>query len=280
MTVTHDPQNRGATIGVLSFARFMMRNRHLIADMTSRDIATRFSGRLFGAVWAIASPFALMAIYVAVFTFLYNVRLADVGDFRGDYTALLLSGLVPWIVIQEVVARASASLLSEPGLVRQIAFPSAVLPIRTVLAGWPMAASTTVFLLAYQAFAGPPPPLTALLLPLYWCMLALFLIGLGLLLSALAVFFRDVSEILSLVFSAGLFLSPILFIPGLTPGWLERVFYFNPFSYPIWVHKDLVFYGHIEHPIAWIGFPVLTVAFFVLGASLFRSVEGRFGEAL
>jgi lipopolysaccharide transport system permease protein len=270
--------DRGTDLG--GIARYAIRNRHLILEMAKRDIQERYSGRLFGALWALFSPIALMIIYVAVFTFLYSVRLSAVGHFRGDYTALLLSGLVPWLVIQETLSRCASCLIAQPSLVRQIAFPTGTLPIKTVLGSAPLALATSVFLLGYQFVVGPWPPWTAFGLLLYWPLFFLFALGLGLWLCALAVFFRDIQEVLALVFAGGLFLGPILFIPGLTPSWLERAFYFNPFSYPIWVHKDLVFYGAIAHPLAWIVFPVLAIFLFVSGAIFFRRVEGRFGDAL
>jgi lipopolysaccharide transport system permease protein len=149
-----------------------------------------------------------------------------------------------------------------------------------VLASAPIAIVSTVFLLGYQLLAGPPPPMMALLLPLYWMVFAIYCIGFALLLAALNVFMRDLSEIIGIVFSAGLFLSPILFIPGLAPPWLEQVYHFNPFSYAIWVHRDIVFHGAITEPSAWIGFGFLSAGLFVAGAALFSRLEDHFGDAL
>lgn len=272
------PQRRATPFdGLVAFVR---RNRHLIVELTRRDIRDRYTGRVLGAAWSILSPLGLMAVYVAVFTYLYSARLSDFGHFRGDYTAMLISGLIPWLVIQDVLARATTSVSSQPSLVRQIAFPTIVLPIKTVLSALPLAATTTAVLLIYQFAVGPWPPFTAILLLVYWPLFALYSIGLGLLLSALAVFFRDIYDILVLIFAGGLFLGPILFVPGLAPGWLETAFWFNPFSYPIWVHRDLIFNGAITQPGAWIGFLALTGLFFLGGVKFFTGVEDRFGDAL
>jgi lipopolysaccharide transport system permease protein len=259
---------------------FLIRHRHLLLELVKRDIRDRYTGRVLGSIWAIASPLALMGIYVAVFSYMWSVRLADIGTFRGEYPALLISGLIPWLVIQEVLARATTSVSSQPALVRQIAFPTAALPVKTVLSAFPLVIATTLFLFVYQFIEGPYPPLTALALPLYWIVFTLYAIGLAFTFSALAVFFRDFSELLSLVFAGGLFLAPIMFIPGITPRWLETVFYFNPFSYPIWVHKDLAFNGAILNPVGWIGFGALTIVFFFGGTYFFAKVEDRFGDAL
>jgi len=259
---------------------YLKQNRYLILEMTKRDIYDRYAGRAFGALWSLASPVLLMTIYVAVFTYLYNLRLGDLGDFPGSYASLLLSGLIPWLAMQEIFMRSTASFSSEPALVRQAAFPTGTLPIRTVLAAAPMVAAMTIFFLVYRFATADYPPITVPLVLVYWVVFAIFAIGVAFLLATLAVFFKDIAEILSLVFAGGLFLAPILFIPGLVPVWLGRMFYLNPFSYPIWVHKDIMFFGGIEHPVAWVLFGVETVFVLALGLGLYRRVATRIADVV
>lgn len=184
-----------------------------------------------------------------LYLYLYNLWL---GDFPGRYTSFLLSGLIPWLAMQEIFMRATASFSGEPALVRKAASPTGTLPIKTVLSTVPIIAAMTIFFLIYR-----------------------FATGAALLLATLAVFFKDITEIMTLVFAAGLFLTPILFIPGLVPVWLERMFYLNPFSYPIWVYKDIMFYGGIEHPLGWILFAVEAVVVIALGLGLYQRVATR-----
>ena len=94
-------------------------------------------------------------------------------------------------------------------------------------------------------------------------------------LSAIAVFVPDVREILQVVLSIGLFLSPILYLPGVAPKWLAVIFLLNSFSYVILPNKDLVFYGTVQSVYVWI--VLLLLDFFVLfvGVNLFRRLRLR-----
>ncbi len=259
---------------------FLVMNRDLVLEMARRDIRERYADRLLGAFWAVFSPLFLMGVYVVVFNFIFRVRQSDIAHLPGDYTTLLLSGLIPWLVIQAVLSRAVVSISGQPSLVRQVAFPTAVLPIKTILSEAPLIFTTTLVFLVYHLAIVGLPHWTALLLPVYWMVFGLYVLGLCLLLSSLAVFLRDLNEMIVMVFSIGLFLSPIMYIPGATVGWLEWVFYLNPFSYPIWVHRDIAFFGSITNPTAWVGFATLTGLFLFVGLSVYRRVENRFGDVL
>lgn len=263
-----------------SLFRFLVHNRDLVLEMARRDMRERYADRLLGAFWAVFSPLFLMGVYVLVFNFIFRVRNSDLAHLPGDYTTLLLSGLIPWLVIQAVLSRSLVSISEQPSLVRQIAFPTAVLPIKTILSETPLILTTTLVFLAYHAVVVGTPRWTTMLLPLYWTALGVYVLGLSLLLASLAVFLRDLNEIMVMVFSVCLFLAPIMYIPGTTDIWLERVFYLNPLSYPIWVHRDLAFFGQITNPAAWVGFAALSGIFLLVGLFVYRRVENRFGDVL
>jgi homopolymeric O-antigen transport system permease protein len=118
------------------------------------------------------------------------------------------------------------------------------------------------------------------LLPLYWLALFGFLIGMAYVLGALAVFVPDVRDVLQVVLALGLFLSPILYLPGQVPAWLAYVFPVNPFSYVIWPHKDLVFHGAVTALAPWLVLVALDAVLLVGGMKLFRALQGRFGDVL
>jgi len=84
----------------------------------------------------------------------------------------------------------------------------------------------------------------------------------------------------ALLLAIGLFVSPILFVPVLVPPGLDTAFYFNPFSYVIWPHKDLMFYGHLEHPYGWLGLIGFNILFIWGGVRTFQRLRPRFGDVL
>jgi lipopolysaccharide transport system permease protein len=98
-------------------------------------------------------------------------------------------------------------------------------------------------------------------------------------LGAAGVFIRDIRNLVQLFLMIGVFVHPILYVPGMLPRWGEFIFALSPFSYVIWLYRDVLL-GSIEHPVSWAIAPALGVAFLVLGFRFFRGMSHMFGDAL
>lgn len=257
---------------------FLRQRRHLIIELVRCDLRERYIGHAFGAVWHILHPLLMVTIYVLVFSYLFKADLHQGGN--GDYITYAFSGLIPWLALQEGLYRGTSSITAQPYLARQADFPLEVLPIKTVLGILPTLIVLTLAFVAVCVVRGVSLPASTLLLPLYWILLIGFLIGMAYALGALAVFVPDVRDVLQVILSLGLFVSPILYLPGAAPRWLSAFFVLNPFSYVILPHKDLVFYGTVENVNVWIIFILLDVFVLVVGVMLFRHLKAVFAEAL
>src|SRR5262249_14317436 len=121
---------------------------------------------------------------------------------------------------------------------------------------------------------------TLLLLPFLVVLFCILAVGFALVLSCLAVFFRDISELIGLVLTVEIFLLPILYRPGWLPPALDILITFNPFSPLVRCWQDSIFVGSVQHPISWIANVVLSVLVFLLGARLFLVAKPHFGDAL
>ena len=265
---------------MLEMIRNWVRYRHLLVEMTHREFVDRYANQAIGSVWAWLHPLLLMLLYTAIFSFVFSARFGDTIDLPRDFTTFVFSGLVPWLCIQDVLARGSDAVVSHTSYVKQMAFPVEVLPVKRTLSSLPTFITGTVFLVVYQLAMFGELPWTALLWPIYFALLAIFGIGLVFLLGAVGVFLRDLREVVSVFCTANLFLTPILFIPGVVPDALLYVFSANPFSYMVWLHQDIMFYGRIEHPLAWVVFPIMAISTAVAGAIVFRRLQPYFGDAI
>lgn len=256
------------------------RYRHLLIELTRREVVDRYAQQAIGSLWAWLHPLFLMLLYAVIFNVIFEARFDGRIDLPRDFTAFVLAGLVPWLCLQDVLGRSAGAVLDHASYVRQMAFPIEVLPIKRALSSLPILLTGMTFLLGYQLVAFGSLPWTVILWPIFLGLLIMFAMGLVFLLSALGVFARDLREIVSVFCTANLFLMPILFIPSLTPPALEMIYYANPFSYMVWMHQDIVFYGDIEHPLAWIVFPALSLSSIVAGATLFQRLRPHFGDAV
>ncbi len=265
---------------VHSLIEMWTRYRHLLIELTKREFVDRYAHQAIGSLWAWLHPLFLMLLYTAIFNFVFAARLGNTIDLPRDFTAFVLTGLVPWLCIQDVLGRGSGAVLDHVSFVKQMAFPMEVLPIKRALSSLPILLTGMSFLVLYQIIVFGSLPWTVVFWPLFFLLLAMFAIGLVFLLGAVGLFLRDLREIVGVFCTANLFMMPIVFIPDMVPSALELIFYANPFSYMIWMHQDIMIYGRIEHPLAWIVFPTLSLCMVLIGTNVFQRLRPHFGDAI
>ena len=258
----------------------LSRHRQLTWEMTKREVAERYAGQVLGSFWALCHPILLMGLYVFVFGYVFKTRLNSADPQSLDYTAYILSGLIPWITCQEIMNKGVTVIVSHANLVKQVVFPIEVLPVKGVLAAFLSQGISTVILIVYVLATRGSLPWTYALLPIVFTVQLVGMIGVSYVLSAVGVYFRDLKEVIAVFTSAGLFIIPALYIPSSIPQTFHFLLYLNPFSYMVWSYQDVAYFGRIEHPWAWIVFVALGILSFYGGFRIFNKLQPTFGNIL
>lgn len=269
--------NWDATLGA---ARLLWRRRELLFEMTRRDVVDRYAGQVLGSAWAIIAPLLTMATYMLAFGVIFRSRIGPSDNGTG-YVAFALAGLVPWMGLQDGLSRATAAIVGNGNLVKQIVFPIEVLPLKVALGTLPALAIGLVATICMSTIAGRLNPVGLLVfLPIALVSYILFLAGLSYVLAAIGVFVRDVKDLIAFLLTIGLFLNPILYTPAGTPHWLQPLFLASPISYMIWCFRDALIGRDPGHVWSWLVFPTISIFAFVLGWRVFRMLKPTFGNAL
>ena len=201
--------------------RLLGRHRQLTWEMAKRDITDRYTGQVFGTLWAIGHPLALMGIYTIVFSFVFRQRAGGSWDLPLKYPAYLLSGLIPWMAFQESMAKSTVSVTSNANLVKQVVFPIEVLPVKGVLGSMITQAIALTLLLAYIPLAhNGLIHWTFALIPVLVVLQILAMIGVGYFLAAVGVYFRDVKDFVQVFCIAGMYIMPVFYLPEWVPDYL------------------------------------------------------------
>jgi len=258
----------------------LIRHKELVIEMTRREIIDRFAGSALGGIWAVASPALLLG--ANVFCFMYVMRLRFSPEDSGlKYAFYVLAGNTPWLALQDALGRASFAVVGNAGLVKQIVFPSEILPAKVALGALP---ALLVGVSIVVVLAGITGSITLLgffvLLPVAVMYFIIMAAGLVYMLATLGVFLRDIREIVSVVLSIGMFFHPIFYPPNSSPPWVETFFHLSPFSHLIWCFRDAMFDGAILHPWSWIITPAVSMVFFAIGWRVFRMLRPTFGNVL
>lgn len=261
----------------------IVRNRNIILALSRSELADRYYGSLAGPVWAIGYPLFLMALYAFLFGYVFPMRIGAEGGPPHAFTVYILSGLVPWLVFAELLNKSPSLLTGNANLVKQLVFPIEVLIAKEVAVTFVSHVVLTGLLFLLVVYLWGHVPLTALMVVPLMMLQVLAMAGVAYVVSAVAVFFRDVRELVQMFTTAGLFLAPILYVPE----WLQQlspkllwILYVNPFTHLVLCYRDAIYSGGIEHPWSWLILLVGSIATFMGGHWIFSRLKPVLGDVL
>jgi lipopolysaccharide transport system permease protein len=201
----------------------LARYRDLIRHLVSASLKTEHVGTVFGALWWIADPLLLMAIY----TFVVAGLLGRGGP---DYPLFVLCALVPWKWFSSSVTSAMSSTAGRVGVMKQVAFPRSVVPLTAVIGSTAHFGFGLLVLFAAAPFWGRWPDPVAISLPLVVGAQFCFCLGAAFFLSALNLFFRDIGNLVRYALRVGFYLSPGLYSLDIVPAEYRAWYMVNPFA--------------------------------------------------
>ena len=196
--------------------------RSLVAALIVRHLNARYRGSFFGFIWSFLNPLCLIAVYSLVFR--YYIRFDKVEH----YTLFLFAGLLPWIWFSSSLIESTSSISSGGSLISKALFPPHILPVVAVLTNMINFILALPLLFGFMFYSGVYPGLSFVFLPIVVFIETLFLIGLGLVFSALNVHYRDVQHILGNFMTFWFFLCPIIYPIESIPEQFRFTFLFNP----------------------------------------------------
>lgn len=122
--------------------------RELVLELARRDLRDRHAGQTLGVNWAYGYPSLLMVFYTAPFAYAFPARFGGAARIV-DYSPSILAGLISWLAFQDVLSRSPLIILQHGSLVKQVAFPVEVLPVKSVLPSTITYVPALLFTIAY-----------------------------------------------------------------------------------------------------------------------------------
>jgi lipopolysaccharide transport system permease protein len=187
--------------------RELWRYRELLYFLTLRDIKVRYKQTALGAGWAILQPLATMLVFSLFFR-----RAAGDPNSSVPYGLFVLAGLVPWMFFSNAITQAGQSVVGNYNLVTKIYFPRLLIPLGAAAAGLVDLAVAMAMLLVMMLWYGVAPGLAFLLVPLLTLGLVIAALGVGTLLSALTVAYRDFRYVVPFMVQLWMFATPSIYL--------------------------------------------------------------------
>jgi ABC-type polysaccharide/polyol phosphate export permease len=246
----------------------LLRYRDLVRTLVLRDLKVRYRRSTIGFLWTMLQPLLTMLVLSAVFSALFRFDIPN-------YPVYALAGIMFWNFFSQSITASMNSLRGNAQLFTKVPVPKEVFPVATVIAGVINLLLALIPLLVILVITGHPIRPAILFLPVAILLAALFTLGAGLLLSPLSVFFHDIIEMVGVLLTLFMYLTPLFYPMDIVPErylWAVR---FNPIRSVLEVFRDPIYYGKIP-PLSHLTVAVtITVLALVVGALAFRKSSDR-----
>ncbi|OWV83271.1 ABC transporter permease [Rhizobium sp. R693] len=256
------------------------RNRALIAALTRREVVGRYRGSMLGILWSLFNPIFMLGVYTFVFGVVFKARWSDAGESKGQFALVLFAGMIVFNLFAECANKAPGLILGNVNYVKKVVFPLEILAVVAVgSALFHTFVNVVVWLIFYLVEVGVPQ-LTALAFPLALLPVIFFASGLGWLLGSLGVYLRDVGQIVGILTTVVMFLSPIFFPASALPDAYRPFLALNPLAPAIGHMRDVLYWGKLMEPVPYLAYLIGCAAFAWICFAWFQKTRKGFADVL
>ena len=248
--------------------------RELFLALVARDIKVRYRQTVLGALWAVLQPVTTMLVFWAVFG-----RLVHVPSEGYPYPLFVLVALLPWLLFANAVAGAGNSLIGSASLVTKIYFPRLIIPLSSLGANLLDFAVSFVVLSGMLWYYGIEPGVGVLWVPVLIVGVLILITGLGCLLSALSVAYRDFRYVIPFLMQVWLFATPVIYPSSIVPEQFRWALFFNPMAGFVEGFRSAVLGRPFDWPAIALSATV-AVVLFAAGIAYFGRVERRLTDII
>ena len=265
--------------------------RELIRNLALRDLRARYKGSALGYLWTQLAPLLMMSVFVFIFSLVFPSGLAL-------YPVFVIVALLPWNYAAEAVQSGARSIIDNANLIKKVYFPREVLPLVSVLSSLlnyllslPMM-FLVVVVVQLLSLGRLNLSWSIAYLPVLLIIQTIFLAGLALLLSTLAVFFRDVVHLIGILINLWFFMTPVFYsLDAFGAGEGARYLrWLNPMASLIEFYREIIYgnsvlVGQVPTPAlpdlgSVLRVAVTSLIVLALGYWVFQRNSGRFGEEI
>lgn len=245
-------------------------NLFVLNSLVSKDFKLKYRRSVLGVLWSVLNPLLMMIVLAAVFSFMFRFNIEN-------FPLYLILGNIMFDYMNRGTTGALNSIIEAQSLIKKIRIEKIIFPIEKVIFELVNFAISLIAVALVMAWFRVLPSVHAIWgLPLLLVYVTLFTAGLGLLLSALAVFFRDVMYLWGVLITAWTYATPLFYPVELLSGWMQDVMFFNPMYHYVTYFRDIMMWninpGGMENLIC-LGMALIT---FGVGLLVFRKTEHKF----
>ena len=248
--------------------------RELLMVLTQRDIKVRYKQTVLGVIWALLQPVLTMIIFTVVFG-----GLAKIPSEGYPYAIFVFAALLPWTFFANAVTASSSSLINSSNMVSKVYFPRLIIPLSSIGSGLVDLVISMTVLFVLMFWFGVGWSLNLLMIPIILVSVVFTALGVGTLLSALTVAYRDFRFVVPFLVQIWMFATPVVYSVTLVPEKWQWIIFLNPMTGVIEAFRSAFLDRPFDFASIAVSFAVSLVVF-VIGIAYFERVERRFADII
>ena len=247
----------------------MKKYRFLLGQLVARDFKTKYKRSVLGVLWSMLNPLLTMCVQYIVFVNLFRWEI-------DNYAVYLLIGTVTFNFFSEATQAALSSVSGSASLITKVYIPTYVFPLSKILSSCINLMFSTLALYVIVFIQGVPLNIYHLLIPVLYIALILYSMGVGMILSALMVYFRDVQFLYSVLITLWMYLTPLFYPVNIIPEEYFGIYQLNPMYQYVTFFRTLILEAKcptVEQFAYCFGYAVI---FLLLGTFVFKKMKKNF----
>jgi lipopolysaccharide transport system permease protein len=257
----------------------LIAHRGYIWRAAVHDFRHRYAGTSVGFMWNVIHPLALIILFTVIFSTLMPISFES-GGTHFPFVLYLCCGLLPWLAFADCVGRTTSAFVDNASFLKRLPLPEQVFVAKTALSSGLNLALYYVILIVLSIVTGHFPHIAWVFILPIGIALILFGYGIGLALSVLNTFFRDVLQFVQVVLQIALWMAPITYVESAVPEWTHALLKMNPFYWFLTGLREAFLYGRPPSASTVIGMTAWTVAAILIGNAVARRLGDEMRDVL
>ncbi len=246
-----------------------LKYKSLIHELVIRDLKVKYRRSFLGYLWSLLNPLLMMLVMSIVFGSIFRGNIEN-------FPVYVICGQTLFGFFTESTTMSMYSILSNAALVKKIYIPKPIFPISRVVSSFvtmsfSLGAIIIVMLFTRSAFHWT---MIMSLLPIF--LLLVFCCGVGMVLAALSVYFRDITHLWGVITLAWMYATPVFYSIDLLPENIREIMKINPMYHFLTVFRSLVMLGTVPGVDAWRGCVLASLGSLIIGLVLFHRLQNNF----
>ena len=241
----------------------------LTKELISRDLKVKYRRSILGYLWSLLNPLMMMAIMSMVFSRMFRFQIPN-------FPLYLICGQTLWSFLSESTNAAMYSVIQNSSLIKKVYIPKYIFPLSRVFSSFVTTSFSLVAILIVLAFSKVTVGWTILLFPIPVIFLLFFCMGIGMVLSAVSVYFRDVVHLYGVISLAWMYVTPLFYSLENVPEDVRGLILINPMYYYITFFRNVVINNIVPDLSTWLICVTCSALSMLVGITVFRKLQNNF----